>query len=524
MMRITIRFAVGIIAAVATFLAWRAIQWSRTAPTLVIARDTTFLTSPMRADGTVDYVAAWCAEHGAGVTAENNAVPLLLVALGEELDRFPPAEREAAPAIEHPFLWEGDWGEQHAELLGGRESDGAAEQGDDDEAAADAEEIIERVRTALDDGRDPGAGLPILRAWLASNQEALALATRAMEREGWYAPSNGPFLSNAGFRWNPLAFALRDRASVAALDGEFASATSDLRASLRMARRAADQDLLIDWLQSISVQRIAWRGARAIARGRGGIEREEFVALAAERDPLPLEQRLRRLLQWERVGELHYLGSVLAGGEGLPDLAVELGAKLGVLPPKLAQRAQATARARQREAAAEFRALDRNRIFRRMNTLWDQIDATLLGGGGWIARLDALAAWSNESKAQATTRSVPEWFLGPDRVADAIATTMVGMASGSMLRGVVSRSLQTLADAEIAFAELAALAFATEQHRDPTSTDELTPSLLATPFRDRVTGSSLSFRRDEQGELRAFGPAVDLANELREREERTRRR
>jgi hypothetical protein len=55
---------------------------SRPAKPLTIGKDTTRITGPLRADGTVDYVAALNAQMSQGITPANNAAVGLLRALG----------------------------------------------------------------------------------------------------------------------------------------------------------------------------------------------------------------------------------------------------------------------------------------------------------------------------------------------------------------------------------------------------------------------------------------------------------
>src|ERR1700744_5397789 len=51
-------------------------------PKIVVAPDTTLLTSPLRPDGAVDYFEALNRSFGRGVTPENNAFVALLPAIG----------------------------------------------------------------------------------------------------------------------------------------------------------------------------------------------------------------------------------------------------------------------------------------------------------------------------------------------------------------------------------------------------------------------------------------------------------
>ena len=62
---------------------------------VTISKGTTYLTSPLRPDGYVDYVAAVNARYGQGVTPENNAAVLLWKATG--VARIDKAKREVRP-------------------------------------------------------------------------------------------------------------------------------------------------------------------------------------------------------------------------------------------------------------------------------------------------------------------------------------------------------------------------------------------------------------------------------------------
>ena len=115
--------------------------------------------------------------------------------------------------------------------------------------------------------------------------------------------------------------------------------------------------------------------------------------------------------------------------------------------------------------------------------------------------------------AIATTRAV-------ERVVESqLAPLYLGSA-----RAVVESLVDGVRAVDLQIATVAALAFAHDAGRDPASTDELTPSIFATPFRDRVTGSPLAFRRDEHGKLVPDGPLVELGRELQQVQEESPRR
>ena len=61
-------------------LVWGFSAWMNSG--IVVSPETTFITGPLRADGTVDYLAALNNLSSKGVTPENNAAVLLLKAVG----------------------------------------------------------------------------------------------------------------------------------------------------------------------------------------------------------------------------------------------------------------------------------------------------------------------------------------------------------------------------------------------------------------------------------------------------------
>lgn len=90
--------------------------WIRGDPSrqLQIHRETTWFTGPLTEDGRIDYATALDAECSAGVTPENNAVPLLLAAFGpdrifersaiEPADVYAKLQIPRVRAIESPFV------------------------------------------------------------------------------------------------------------------------------------------------------------------------------------------------------------------------------------------------------------------------------------------------------------------------------------------------------------------------------------------------------------------------------------
>ena len=87
-----------------------------------ISYDTTRLTSPVKQDGSIDYLAALNIKCSQGVTPENNAVVVLLRAAGSDYINGPPDYKKeymnmlgvmSLPSPKHPFVYLYDYLSKH---------------------------------------------------------------------------------------------------------------------------------------------------------------------------------------------------------------------------------------------------------------------------------------------------------------------------------------------------------------------------------------------------------------------------
>ena len=124
-------------------------------------------------------------------------------------------------------------------------------------------------------------------------------------------------------------------------------------------------------------------------------------------------------------------------------------------------------------------------------------------------RADALA----HKKLDESGLALRFLLTGPDALADAVGESW---AAGRVLHTVTELRILVagIATADITLAELAAGVFARETGHDPATSDDLTPRIFETPFRDRLAHSAVTFARDASGRLVASGPVVDLEHQL----------
>lgn len=222
-----------------------------------IGRDTTYITGPLNADGTINYVQAYNDTFGKGVTAENNAAVLILRAAGPS-------------AIQEPF---------RGKLLKALGMADLPEKGDyltslpSASDSPDFERNILRSDRALSQPADPKEDANIFQ-WVKANEKPLELFIAASKRSRYFVPrfsnENPPTMLDGLF---PMSLAtvrsackaLVTRAMIRANQGDFGGAQSDLAAVHRLARLVAQSPGLIDYLVAIACDTIACRAEQGIS-------------------------------------------------------------------------------------------------------------------------------------------------------------------------------------------------------------------------------------------------------------------
>lgn len=215
---------------------------------ITISRETTYITGPLKPDGTVDYQAAINDEYGRGVTHENNAAIPLLEALGpESIDekyrsalieklglKFQPGDRYLEPF------------EKFAERAG--------------YDAEQAGKMLDRARSSP--WRE--ADNPVVAKWLRENRQPLDNFVAATSRPKFFvpllAPENGksllenmPFLAVPAVPWFVTANTLASRANLAMSNGQFQDAWGDIQAILRVGQLVGQGATLVDRLVGAAV-------------------------------------------------------------------------------------------------------------------------------------------------------------------------------------------------------------------------------------------------------------------------------
>lgn len=461
--------AVALLAVIGAVVLWRSRVGRGPSPPPTVSRETTWLTEPLRPDGTIDYAAALDAEWGRGVTPENNAAPVIARIVGGNLERFTAEELAAAPEVEWPLVDFDAWHDRRRR----RAPDGSA-QG----VELDAMEVFDAAWTG--GLLEPGHAQRI-DEWLEEHEEALDRAPIAAARPRLFVRSGGTLFGRAAMtaELSELAVAVALRARRAADRGEPDRAWRELDVAMRLVALAETQPIPAEQVDAARLRRGTWECARTIAAVTAGVPTAALAALGRHRSGRSAMTAIRAMLQPERFGALE---GVLADARGF--------SAERLIDPGAGPRGSAAA-----TGSAKFR-LDRDAVCRRLNEWFDRLDAAVAasapGSISSVAR--QLAA---EARA-AFESALNQLFRRAVSVAD-----LAAMAALQGLADDIAWILASHAHAELIHAQLAAESFARSAGRDPATSDDLTPALFADPLRDTLLGEPFRFERTPGGRLRA---------------------
>ena len=227
-------------------------------PKLPLGKETTYVTGPLDKQGYIDYEAALNAELSKGVTSENNANALLILALGpapEGGDGLPPEYFKwldiPIPPKEGNYVV-GVYAVAHDQL------------GISGERLEALYEFQSRATQRPWSAKD---GAP-LAEWLKANEKPLAIVHEAVKRPRYFSPlcsrrkegegSNliGVLLPGVQ-KCRELASALSCRAMLRINDGKFDDAWADILACHRLGRLMTQGATLIETLVGIAICQIA---------------------------------------------------------------------------------------------------------------------------------------------------------------------------------------------------------------------------------------------------------------------------
>jgi len=240
----------------------------RSHPKHTISKETTYITEPLRKDGSVDYVAALNQRFSQGVTPENNAAVLFWKAVGpEEID--PQYRDKYFQMLGIPPLPEkGDYFVDLDKYLA-HQKNGAKPGGAKSEPGTkyDTYDLLDPALKRP----WPKQEFPVFAAWLAANEKPLALLVEASKRPRRYDPlvcgQKTPLigvLQPAIYHYRNVTQALCARAMLRLNEGKLDEAWEDLLTCHRLARLAGQGPMVVEAFTAFSTEETACAGDQAL--------------------------------------------------------------------------------------------------------------------------------------------------------------------------------------------------------------------------------------------------------------------
>lgn len=236
----------------------QAVDWTRPIR-YTVSKETTYLTGPLWKDGSVDYVAALNERASRGVTPENNAAVLFWKAVGPE-EILPEYRDEYFHMLGMaPLPQKGNYFVRLEAYLAQR--DGAKP--DDYDTYALLRPVLERPWSEEE--------FPDLAAWLAANEEPLALLVEASKRPWRYDPlvcgEKTPLiavLQPATDLFRDVCRAVVARAMLRLGEDEVDESWDDVLACHRLARLVGQGPMLVEGLAAYALDQTASAGDQAL--------------------------------------------------------------------------------------------------------------------------------------------------------------------------------------------------------------------------------------------------------------------
>ena len=462
---------------------------------ITISRETTYITSPVNEDGTVNYVAALNEMMSKGVTPENNAAVLLVRALGPDV--FTPRVRQTAlqrlgigdlPA-EGSYFTELDEYQQDGAAASGRPKYGTPEWD------AQYDLLDKLLKTPWLPEQHPR-----IAAWLRANEKPLSLVVEAASRPRYYvpliSPSSPPMLMNAepysfSFRTSfPLCRALAIRSMLRLRAGDVHGSLADILAVHRLGRLIAQGPTLME---------------QACATGIENLACETELALVAD-GKLTAPQAKAQLRVLDALGPMPDISVGYDCGGRMTALDSVMMIYRGGDPDELLESIDQGAPPARKGSTA---ALDWNYMLRTINYWYDRM-AEACQGPTVRRRCEALDAVHEDLKrttAEQKRLAIVKVVLGlvggrgSKRWLTQMITSLMLTASMPIGSSAISDHAAAAMRLELVKVSLALAAFRAEKGVYPQKLSELSPAYVKKVPADVFAERPLVYKRDGKGYL-----------------------
>jgi hypothetical protein len=291
-------------------------------PEITVSKEITYLTGPLREDGTVDYLAALNAKLREGITKENNSTIPMWSAIGPGMFATAKYREEFFTLLDiAPPPEQGEYFVSMEDFA--RRPENAPKDPNGVPISRNPHEDFwtEQLLTAT---RRPWTEeeFPLLANWLAANEKPLEFVVAASQRPRRYDPlvpgdeSLMATLLPAAGLGQSMGRALTARAMRRVQQGKVDEAWADLLACHRLARLMAQGPTLVEWLVAISQDGTACGGDEGLLR-YVQLSTEQVRQMRADYSTLaPLPNLYEKLDLGERYSLLDSVTTVARTGFG----------------------------------------------------------------------------------------------------------------------------------------------------------------------------------------------------------------
>ena len=483
-------------------------------PLFTLSKQTTYVSGPLRKDGTVDYVAALEAIARRGVTVENNAAVSLYQVIGPgeivpelRAEYFKRLGIDPLP-IEGNYFVTLDQFVQQA-VVGKNVSEQEFVKLDPlvrRRVFAARDKVWEQFDQAL--GRSWGAReFPLLAEWLQANQEPLKLLQQAVQRTRYYSPliagdKEFPMVSvllPGLSQYRELARALSIRITMNISQGKIDEAIADSVTCHRLGRLVAQGPFLIDSLVGIAIDSLVCQAdVMAAHYGKPPVEkiktwRQQLQGLT------PLPSVVERINVGERFSYLDVTFGIVRFGPSALNQLDELG---GASEDKKPGFKDIVSKAMLNTMS------DWDDVMRRGNRWYDEL-AVAGRKPTYQERMTAFAEIDQKLAELAKSAADPKKLLlllvardkGPGKVLSSLLSDiLVSMMLPSVGRATVAEDRLVMNNrlVDVAFG---LSAYRQETGQYPVQLEQLVPKYLAKIPEDLFVGKPVRYRRQAQGYL-----------------------
>jgi hypothetical protein len=477
---------------------------------------TTWITGPLRPDGTVDYVAHARAEMARGVTPENDLAPVMSLCLEKPLRRVAPASELPRPPA--PLVSWSTWAYAHS-----LDQDSTKEAG---ESVADPIADAERAWLA---GRTDGPLAAEMKRWLAEIGPALDLLQReARTRDHWFVPPAEIALDRAELLTSlkTIVPCYCERALARNADGDAKGAVADLATAFELMGRWRGCQGSIGWLAVLACEWYATQTVETLAKGASKWTCADFRSVDAARSRSLRNSELADVLPWERIAQLDRTVEIVLDPDAIKRAmkyseyvqdamrSVAAGDGSGA-PSRLPESPGGEAH----RAAISAREMDH--LLEAINDRYDAFFALLVPPADWDARIDAVEKQRAELTDSSRKMRPHFWDFWREhtptemsaRDPESMADLLLSLGA-PLWRSILETVVTTTVAADAARMRLALACFKNEHGRNAANEAELVAACFDAPPLDRLYGAPLHWTIGADGSIDVTARGRPLAERL----------